>query len=392
MAFLPIEVSSAESIKGRIGSRLCGLRIVFTVALTCCMATPLKAQTSAGQVAPNQSPTVQARAASTSSGTPAIAAPGQKTPGITAPQAGSQVGDIISMLNRIDPYRPTSKLSGTLHVYGSTAMDNMAHAWSDEFKQFHPDVTIEVSAAGSGDAFGQLAKNPSALVMLSRPVKGEELQAIKSGTIKEPMAFVVAREALGVFVHATNPMSSINPEQLRAVFTKQTRDEDLKWKLLGVTGPMAEQPIHLVARSETSGTQAFLREFIFGGMEMRTTEVSHGSNSDVLGALAQDPLGITICGLRAKGFSVRSLPLASNGAVIPNDDAAVLTGHYPLTRSLTLVVDLSQTTPEAKAAQELVNFAMCRTGQLHAIRAGFFPADLQTLQAGISQIKRDRIR
>ena len=277
-------------------------------------------------------------------------------------------------------------------MFGSTAMDNMAHAWAEGFRQFHPEVTVEISAAGSGDAFAQLKQNPQSLVMLSRPVKKQELDQVKSATITNPVAFIVAREALGVFVHASNPVASISGEQLRAVFTKQLPDADLKWKVLGVTGAMAEQPIRIVSRSETSGTQAFLREFVFGGMEMRTGEKSHGSNGDVLGALADDPLGITICGLRANGHGVRALPLVSRGMVAASDDAAVLSGDYPLTRNLTLVLDLGQTTPTAKAAQELVHFALCRTGQLAAIQAGFFPAELPTLRAGLSLLERDKLR
>lgn len=302
------------------------------------------------------------------------------------------VSDLIAMLKSIDPYRPSGQLSGKVRVYGSTAMDNMAHAWSDEFKKFHPQVQVEVSAAGSGDAFAQLQKDPRALVMLSRPVRAEELDKLKSDLIKSPVGFIVAREALGVFVHATNPVKSITGEQLRAVFTKETKEDALKWKLLGVQGDVGEKPIRLVARSESSGTQAFLRDFVFGGLEMRSTASSYGSNSDVLGALAQDPLGITICGLRANGVSVRSLPIVIRGTAIPTDDATVLNGQYPLTRNLTLVVDLSQTSPEAKAAQELVHFALCRSGQLSTIGAGFFPAELPTLRAGLNILQRDQLR
>ncbi len=330
--------------------------------------------------------------------TPASANPGTQAAGRPAipGQAGrgpaGPVQALIPMLGSIDPYRPSAPLSGKISVFGSTAMDNMAHAWAEGFKQFHPDVTVEISAAGSGDAFGQLKQNPQALVMLSRPVKKTELDQIKSATITNPVAFVVAREALGVFVHASNPVQSITGDQLRTVFTKQMPDADLKWKVLGVTGEMAEKPIRIVSRSETSGTQAFLREFVFGGMEMRISEKTHGSNGDVLGALADDPLGITICGLRANGHGVRALPLVSRGVVAPSDDAAVLSGHYPLTRNLTLVLDLGQTAPAAKAAQELVHFALCRTGQLAAIQAGFSPPNYPHLRAGLSLLERDKLR
>ena len=313
-------------------------------------------------------------------------------PAQPAGQRAASVGDLIAMLKAIDPYRPGASVAGKVHIYGSTAMDNMAHAWADEFKKFHSNVQVEISAAGSGDAFAQLQKNPAALVMLSRPVRPEELEKLKSDKVKSPVAFVVAREALGVFVHANNPVQSISAEQLRAIFTKETKDEELKWKLLGVAGELGEKPIHLVARSENSGTQAFLRDFVFGGLEMRAAPIAHGSNSDVLGELAHDPLGITICGLRANGVSVKSLPLIVRGAAIPTDDATVLNGLYPFTRSLTLVVDMGQTQAEAKAAQELVQFALCRSGQLSAIGAGFYPAELPTLRAGLGILQRDQLR
>ncbi len=363
----------------------------LTLAAVLCIQTATWAQTNnAPRTNNGNTAPVQTGPAQTVSGAASATKPGATPAASNNGSMGLQ--DLVAMLNVIDPYRPTSSLESTIHVFGSTAMDNMAHAWADDFKLFHPKVKVEVSAAGSGDAFGQLKLNPQAVAMLSRPVKPEELKQIKSDTIKRPVAFVVAREALGVFVHSTNPAQSITGDQLRAVFTKETADADLKWKLLGVTGSLADQPIHLVSRAETSGTQSFLREFVFGGMEMRSSPVAHGSNSDVLGALANDPLGITICGLRANGTSVRALPLISQGRVVPSDDAAVLGGQYPLTRNLTVVIDLDQTGTEAKAAQEFVHFALCRTGQLAAIRAGFFPAELPTLRAGLSLLQRDQMR
>ncbi len=312
-------------------------------------------------------------------------------PGASA-NSGASVQALVTMLGSIDPYRPSAQLSEKILIYGSTAMDNMAHAWAEGFKQFHPKVTVEISAAGSGDAFAQLKQNPQALVMLSRPVKKEELDQIKSATITNPVAFVVAREALGVFVHSSNPLKAITGDQMHMVFTKQIPDAELKWKLLGVSGEIAEQPIQIVSRAENSGTQAFLRDFVFGGTEMRTSQKTHGSNGDVLGALSNDPLGITICGLRANGHGVRALQLVNRGITVPSDDAAVLRGEYPLTRNLTLVLDLGQSAPSAKAAQELVHFALCRTGQLAAIQAGFFPAELPNLRAGLSMLQRDKLR
>jgi phosphate transport system substrate-binding protein len=306
--------------------------------------------------------------------------------------AVSSVDDLAAMLRLIDPYRPQEQATGTIRVYGSTAMDSMAHMWADQLKQFHPQVKVEISAAGSGDAFAQLKREPTAVAMLSRPVKAEELEALKAEGVKDPAAFVVGREALGVYVHASNPAQAISGEQLRLIFTTQGQERDLKWKLLGVSGSQGEQPIKLIARSETSGTYTFLRDFIFGGLQMRGSAVALESNNDVLSELAQDPLAITICGLRAGGTGVRPLPLVAGGEVINSDDAAVLSGQYPLTRDVTLVLDLGQTGPAAVAAREFVLFALCQLGQIDAIRAGFYPADISVLRSGMNRLNRGRIQ
>ncbi len=83
----------------------------------------------------------------------------------------------------------------------------MAHAWVEEFKQFHPKVTVEILGRWIRRCLRTAQAESQALVMLSRPVKKEELEQLKSATIVNPVAFVVAREALGVFVHASKPSS-----------------------------------------------------------------------------------------------------------------------------------------------------------------------------------------
>jgi ABC-type phosphate transport system substrate-binding protein len=116
------------------------------------------------------------------------------------------------------------------------------------------------------------------------------------------------------------------------------------------------------------------------------------SNAETLAAVTADPLGIAICGLKSTGESVRALRLSTGNTSIPSDEHAVLSGQYPLTRPMTIVIDLGQTDANAKASQEYVHFALCQSGQAAAISASFFPVELPLLRASLHKLQGDQLR
>lgn len=306
--------------------------------------------------------------------------------------ASPTVDELSSRLKSIDPYVPTQQVSGQVMVFGSTSMDSMAHGWTSGFKQFHDGIQVQISAAGSGDAFTQLVQHPTGVAMVSRPVTQDELQALRQQGLKDPVAFVVAREALGVFVHSSNPVQTISGDQLRAIFTEAEPAGQLTWDLMGATESLKGKPIHVISRVNESGTQTYLRDFVFRAAAMREGITSHISNAEVLQSVSADPLSIAICGLRSSGKSVKSLKLTTGTDIVPSDDHAILSGEYPLTRPFTLVVDVAQTGAEAKASQEFVRYALCLQGQTEAIFKGFFPVDLPLLRAGIQRLSPAKLR
>jgi phosphate transport system substrate-binding protein len=298
----------------------------------------------------------------------------------------ASVEELQTWLQSIDPYRPQQEATGTVQVFGSTSMDAMAHGWADGFRQFHPKIQVEISAAGTESALERLVKTPSGIAMLARPVTEAELDQLKQQGLKRPVAFVVAREALGVFVHATNPAQTISGDQLRAVFTNDN-GTSLTWSLFGVQGEAGKRPIDLISRTSSSGTQRFLADFVFQQATLREGKQSFDSNAEVVKAVAENPAAIAICGLKCGKSSAKPLQLIAGSGPVPSDDRAVLTGQYPLTRPMTLVVDVGQASSEAIAAQEYIRYALCQAGQTQVILTGFFPVDLPLLRAGMQQLE-----
>lgn len=321
---------------------------------------------------------------------------GQPATGNFDHQSQPSVSEMVALLKAVDPYLPPKNLqaplTGTVKIHGSTSMDALAHIWASGFNEFHKGVKVEIASSGSFEAFEHLVANPSCVAMLSHPVQDKDVAALKEKGLKEPVAFVVAREALGVFVHKSNPVQAISDEQLQAVFTTNAKSNMTTWGQLGATGEWATKPIHVIARSETSGTQVYLRDFVFTGSTMRDGVSKHVSNAETLAAITADPLGIAICGLKSTGESVRALSLKTGNQAIPSDEHAVLAGQYPLMRALTIVVDMGQTDANAKAAQEYVHFALCQSGQASAIGASYFPVELRSLRASLHKLQGEQLR
>jgi phosphate transport system substrate-binding protein len=294
-------------------------------------------------------------------------------------QAGNSIQEIRAALDAIDPYLPGGEVTAEVDVFGSTSMDTLAHGWASGFKKFHPKAEVVVSAEGSETVFKRLAANPASVGMLSRPVTDDDLAKLKQSGLKKPIAVMVAREALGVFVHESNPLNAISYQQLVDIFCDPTAKKP--WSTVGVTGPLADKPIELIGRDETSGTHKFLKDFVFAGLKTRAADQLLPSNAKVVKAIEESPLAIAICGLKCGSHAAKPLHLREKATVFQDDDHAILMGGYPLTRPLTLVIDAGQTSDQAKASQAFVRYALAQAGQMQAILSGFFPFDPPTLRA-----------
>ena len=143
----------------------------------------------------------------------------------------ASVQELRAVLQSISPYLPVAKVDSEIDVFGSTSMDSLAHGWANGIKRYHPD------AEGSETVFDRMAKNPASVGRLSRPVTDLDLAELKRRGLKRPVAVMIAREALGVYVHESNPLESISYPELISLFCGDTKSESSTWSQIGVGGP-----------------------------------------------------------------------------------------------------------------------------------------------------------
>lgn len=306
---------------------------------------------------------------------------------------------VMAMLMATDPYCPMRETEGKLEVFGTPTMGALVNQWGEGFKRFHPSTELVISEMKGPSALSTLAKNPKGVVMIARPLTEDELETLKRSGLKSPMQVEVGLQALGVFVHASNPLTTIDQDQFLKIFAQGEQQENseratettaaspgqMTWGQLGLTGEWSSKPIQLIYRESTSGTHTFLKNQLLSQRKLREPKETYNSSMEVLQAIAADASAIGISNLRSTVSEARALTLQDGKTSIPCNDLAILSGEYPLVRRITLVFDAAGG-EENSLACEFVKYAIGQDGQRETILSGFFPLDPPLLRAQLHKI------
>ncbi len=134
----------------------------------------------------------------------------------------------------------SSNLSGKLTLNGSTSMAKVCQALSEVFMEKFPNITVEKSGTGSGDAAKAVSAGTALIGDLSRKMKEEE----KPGDYE---IVQIAIDGIAVVVNKDSKVSSLTTDQITKIFT----GEITNWRDVGG----ADQKITVLGREAASGTR-----------------------------------------------------------------------------------------------------------------------------------------
>ncbi len=247
------------------------------------------------------------------------------------------------------------KMTQTLTLNGSTTVFPIAQKAAEEFMKTHPDVNVSVRGTGSGNGIAALINGTCDIADASRPMKKEEIEKAKANGIN-PVANVVAKDAIAIVVNPSNPIAEITHEQLKKIYT----GEITNWKELG--GP--DMKIVPVTRDSSSGTFEIFEEKVLGkGVEMVSSAVVQGSNQAVKTTVSKTPGAIGYIGLGYVDSSVKALKY---DGVMPSK-GTVLNGTYEISRPLFMYTN---GTPKG-AVKGFIDFVMSPEGQSIVEEVGY---------------------
>jgi phosphate transport system substrate-binding protein len=225
-----------------------------------------------------------------------------------------------------------------LKAAGSTTWLPLMHELAVAYHELQPLVTIEVSGGDSALGAALIAAGQVDIGMVSDAPA--ELPAGLRST-------VVARDAIALIVHPTNPITSLTLIQARDVFAgRQTR-----WEAVGgVSGA-----VQVVSREAGSGTRAAFERGVMGARRVTPNALVMPSSATVVEWVSGHPDAIGYVSMGYLDAAVK--PLTVEGLAPTPENAA--TGAYPLTRELML---LTPSNP-SPAVTAFLDYAVSAAGQ-----------------------------
>ena len=311
-------------------------------------------------------------------------------------------------LSDLPSYRAQFQVTGMLRSRGNEHMSALMQRWEQGFKRYHPGVQFEDTLKGSSSGMYGLEMRTADMALMGRPINPFE----RYGTYERGWVYPIEVEvatgavaaphrspAVAIFVHQDNPLTKLTMRQLDGIFgaersggwtalswnDKAARGPEgniRSWGQLGVTGPLANQPIHVYGPpNRGAGEVSVFESRVFGGARIWNEDLrEYADRAQMIAALSHDPLGIAYAALGQGTPAVKALALASTaeGPFVALTAATAANRSYPLTRAVYIYYTIDDPKTEITATRgdprvkEFLRYILSREGQRDVLREGSY--------------------
>lgn len=320
--------------------------------------------------------------------------------------------DAPDYLGELQPYAAAAPVSGTIRLWGNPYIPELVQAWQEGFQRHHPEVRFQTRLKGTEAAMAGLYADIADVVFIGREPYAPEIRAFEDWFGYKPTGVKITSGsyatphktfALMVYVHKDNPLTSISLAQLDAIYGVERRRGAPKalrtWGDLGLSGPWARRPIHVLGYNFDTGMAGFFRLTVlqdsarwnpglkdFDNGRTAAGEVIN-AGTYILDTVAKDPLAIGFANVLFENPGVKRLALSERTdqpAVEPVLESA-WRRRYPLTRFSTAFVNRVPGRPVEPRVREFLRYILSRDGMEAVVRdRAFLPLDA----AGIERERR----
>ena len=227
---------------------------------------------------------------------------------------------------------------------------------AEEYMKLNPEISIYVYGGGSAEGIKALIRNEIDICTASRNLQPEEAKALADyyGTVG--LFYLVAKDALCVYVNSNNPVKKLSLDKVRKVFDCEITD----WSELGGK----HQKIVTVIRNLNSGTHLYFKDHVLEGSEYCDDAIIKPTTNDLIEFIEQNENAI---GYGSIGYSGDIDYLKIND-IEPSEKNAQ-NDTYPITRYLHFF-----TTQVPKGAvKQFVDWVLTPDGQRVVKQSGYIP-------------------
>jgi phosphate transport system substrate-binding protein len=217
----------------------------------------------------------------------------------------------------------------------------------DIAKAYEAKTGIKVNVGGGGVTVGI-----KSVILGKVDIGGSCRHGFKEEVAQGVVFTQVGGDALVVFVHPSNPIDNLTPEQVLGIFTGKITD----WSEVGGS----QQKILPVGRDDlTSGVERMAREIIFKDLLIRFSKdaIARLSSSEIEQEVEENPLGIGMSGISSA--KTRKLKILKINDVYPSKEN-IINMSYPYSRPLYLC---TKGKPTGKN-KDFIDFVLSEEGQI----------------------------
>lgn len=217
-------------------------------------------------------------------------------------------------------YRPAASQK-IIRIKGSDTMLILNRRWAEVYMTTHPGISVYAEGGGSATGIQALIQEEIDICAASRPLTAEEVKPLAEKYRNIGISFLVAKDALSVYVNPNNPVKDLTLKQLKEIFTGAIEN----WH--NVAGN--DEPIKVLIRPPSSGTHLYFREHILEGEPYSENAVSVPTTAAIVDSVLNNPNAIGYGGI---AYGTNVIHCQING-INPSEDN-VRYDLYPLSRYL----------------------------------------------------------
>lgn len=227
---------------------------------------------------------------------------------------------------------------------------------AENFMKDNPGISIRVDGGGTASGIKQLINGEIDICTASRNLKPDEAKQLADYYGSLGLVFLIAKDALSIFVNENLPINNLTTTQLKKIF----KGEITNWKELG--GP--DSLIQIVIRNPNSGTYLYFKDHVLEGEDYYRDAIIISTTREIVNFVEKNYSAIGYGGMGYKG-NVKHIRIDS----IEPTEANVRNDTYPIARYLHFFTTKSP----GGNTKKFIDWVLSPAGQSIIRQTGFIP-------------------
>jgi phosphate transport system substrate-binding protein len=241
-------------------------------------------------------------------------------------------------------------------ISGSDTMFELTSTLAEEYMKENPGFSVKVEGGGTAAGIRQLIKGEIDICTASRNLKPEEAKALADYYGSLGLVFLIAKDALSIYIHPENPVHNLTFNQLKKIYTGDIDN----WKTVGGVDTL----IQPVTRNPNSGTYLYFKDHILDAEEYGDNSLILSATREIVKYVEQN---INAIGYGGMGYTGKIKHIKIDG--VEPSETNVRNDTYPIIRYLHF---FTSKTPGGEV-KRFIDWVLSPAGQSVVRKAGFIP-------------------